>query len=87
MPADEPQFICPRRGDRFIAYPDEGPKGRLYVEVTRVARDGSWADIRVCNCYVMWTKRQQLPLPMVQPYPWTMADIDRQHEEWTALDA
>ena len=34
------------------------------VEVTRVARDGSWADVR-CTHPVdgTWTKRQQLPLP------------------------
>jgi hypothetical protein len=74
--------MTPKRGDRFIAYGDHKPSARLYLEVTRVAKDRTWADIRVCNCYVMWTKRQKLPLPESVPYNWTMDDIDRQLHEW-----
>ena len=35
------------------------------VEVLRVARDGSWADVRCVppNGEEPWTKRQKLPLP------------------------
>jgi hypothetical protein len=71
-----------KRGDRLIAYPDAAPKSRLFVEVTRVAKDGTWADIKVCNCFVMWTKRQRLPLPECVAYAWTMEDIDQQHAQW-----
>jgi hypothetical protein len=71
-----------KRGDRFVAYGDHAPQARYYVEVTRVARDGTWADIRVCNCYVMWTKRQKLPLPACEPYDWTQADLDAQDSGW-----
>jgi hypothetical protein len=82
-----PLLDSPKRGDRFVAYADRRPRDKLFVEVTRVARDGTWADIRVCNCFVMWTKRQPLPLPMVTPHPWTMADIDHQHAEWDSTEA
>jgi hypothetical protein len=34
------------------------------VVVMRVARDGSWADIRCDDGERQWTKRQPLPLPM-----------------------
>lgn len=36
----------------------------IAVEVRRVARDGSWADVRcVSPVDGTWTKRQQLPFP------------------------
>lgn len=43
-------------------------KGSVAVQVTRVASDGTWADI-VCQNYgdtgmgTMWTKRISLPFP------------------------
>lgn len=49
-----------KRGDRYIAYADEPHRRRLYIFVTRVAKDGRWADITVCNCFVKWAKRQKL---------------------------
>ncbi len=32
-------------------------------EILRVARDQSWADLRVCSGMETWTKRQPLPFP------------------------
>lgn len=53
--------------DRRMAYPH---KGDLFewqdhaVIVTRVAKDGTWADIRVHHPFgATWTKRQPLPIP------------------------
>lgn len=34
-----------KRGDMFIAFPVLRPAERLYGQVKRVARDGSWADV------------------------------------------
>ena len=49
-----------KRGDLLVAYPNERPCRRVYIYVTRVARDGSWADIQCGTWAVMWTKRQPL---------------------------
>ncbi len=77
-----------KRGDRFIAYADRRPAERLFVEVTRVARDGTWADIRVCTWAVMWTKRQPVLLggwpPESVPREWTMDDLDEQEADHMA---
>ena len=74
------------RGARLVAYPDAPARKRLYVEVIRMARDGTWADIRVCNCYVMWTKRQRLDgiggLPGCEWRSWDQHDIDEQDRLW-----
>lgn len=48
-----------KKGDLFIAYPDVRG-GRHLVAVTRVARDGTWADIRVMTYTSVWSKRQPL---------------------------
>lgn len=48
-----------RKGDHFDA-------GILAIEVLRVARNGSWADIRVRqerSAVATWTKRQPMPFP------------------------
>lgn len=71
-----------KRGDRFVAYPDAPPRQRLFGEVTRVARDGSWADVRVCTWAVMWTKRQPLPLPASEMRDWTQDDLDKGMADW-----
>lgn len=48
---------APRAGDRYIW-------SGLAVRVTRVAADGSWADIRVQpGSRAAWGKRQPLPFP------------------------
>jgi hypothetical protein len=35
----------------------------IRVLVTRVARDGTWADITAVSNLTVWTKRQPLPFP------------------------
>jgi hypothetical protein len=53
-----------KRGDRFVFRMPAVPDQPVRIEVTRVARDGSWADI-VCTppAGAPWRKRQQLPMP------------------------
>lgn len=46
----------PRVGQRYVW------RGVQY-SITRVARDGAWADIRCTDGFEWWTKRQPLPLP------------------------
>ena len=48
----------PQKGDRYASH-------TLVMEVTRVAKDGSWADIKVWQPHTgaSWTKRQPTPIP------------------------
>jgi hypothetical protein len=73
-----------KKGDRLVAYAAERPKSRVFIEVTRVARDGAWADIRCYTWAVMWTKRQPLPLDFVVPRDWGMADMEEQEADHIA---
>jgi hypothetical protein len=52
-----------QKGDRFI-WGDENHPAAVQVTITRVARDGSWADI-LCTTggATFWSKRQRLPFP------------------------
>lgn len=50
-----------KKGDQFIYDPD--PKRPLFIQVNRVARDGSWADVIVLNWAASWAKRQPTPIP------------------------
>lgn len=80
----EPPFRL-KRGDLFVAYPGHRFADRLFVEVTRTAKDGSWADIKVCTWAVMWTKRQPTPkgtLPDCVRREWNMADLAHQEADW-----
>lgn len=77
-----------RKGDRFVGYPDERPARRLYIEVTRVAKDGTWADIRVQTWAVMWTKRQPLTdgrLPACRDGQWDVRDLAVQEVDHMAM--
>jgi hypothetical protein len=38
----------------------------VHLVVTRVARDGSWADVQCRSGEHTWTKRQPLPLPAAE---------------------
>lgn len=76
------------KGMRFVAYPDLRPASRFYIEVTRVAKDGTWADIRVQTWAVMWTKRQPTndsELPASRPYEWTVHDLAKQEVDHMAM--
>lgn len=80
--------IRPLRGERFVAYADHRPAERLFIEITRAAADGSWADIKVCTWAVMWTKRQTLDErgmpPHSTPCRWTDADLVEQQTDHMA---
>jgi hypothetical protein len=49
------------KGHCFVWQTDRYPDP-VYCVVTRVARDGSWADLRCRGGSAAWTKRQPLPL-------------------------
>ena len=50
----------PAKGDRY----EFGRGPNVLCIVTRVARDGSWVDLRMIDPSREWTKRQRLPLPV-----------------------
>lgn len=62
-----------KRDDKYeFAMPGCAP---VLVKVTRVARDGSWADLWCTDGHRTWGKRQPLPLPEgLTPREWTTAD-------------
>lgn len=63
-----------KRGDRFI---DLSGQWSQFIEITRVARDGSWADIRWCNWACMTTGRIKLPLPeSALRRDWTLDEVE-----------
>lgn len=73
-----------QKGDRFVAFPGRRPAERLFLQVTRVAKDRTWADITVQTWAVQWRKRQDLQdgiPPMSVPYNWTRYDLDLQQED------
>lgn len=51
-----------RAGDRLVWRHNLWPVP-IHIEVTRVARDGTWADIDVTMCDAQWSRRTPLPLP------------------------
>jgi hypothetical protein len=73
-----------KKGDRFVQQGDA--RWPMFIEVTRVARAGSWCDIRCYTWAVMWTKRlpEGINGPMADPAStfylarrdWTMADVE-----------
>jgi hypothetical protein len=77
------------KGDRLVAFKDDRPCRRLYIEVTRVARDGTWADIRVSTWAVMWTKRQKLDARALPPHAdlcdWSLDDLIAQEDDHIAM--
>ena len=80
-----------KRGDLLVAYPDDRPCRRVYINVTRVARNESWADIQCRTWAVMWTKRQPLfdgafhANARTVPYQWDETDLavqETDHMAW-----
>lgn len=74
------------KGQRWMAYPGEPYPRRVFIEVQRVARDGSWADLFACTWAVAWRKRQPLkrgclPFP-AERFEWDRSDLSRQEMEW-----
>lgn len=65
----------PRRGDRYILPPP--PPRPMYVEVVRVAADGTWADLRIHWYGTPRSVRRPLPLPdLYTPSEWTDSDVE-----------
>lgn len=70
-----------KRGDRFVFRMPAVPDQPVQIAVTRVARDGAWADI-VCTPVEgkPWRKRQQLPMPehitRIDERPVWLLDVD-----------
>lgn len=72
----------------MVAYLDHRPSERLFITITRLGKDGTWADIKVCTWAVMWTKRQKLDgrglPPSADFYAWTLVDLLEQEEDHMA---
>jgi hypothetical protein len=68
-------MTTPVKGDRFVFPGEPWP---VFVEITRVARDGSWADSVARTWAVKWTKRQPLShiTAIWKRQDWTLADVD-----------
>lgn len=76
------------KGQRWRAYPNDRPARQVYISVTRVARDGTWADLVCCTWAALWHKRQplrlgHLPFP-AEPFDWAMSDLSAQEMDWEA---
>lgn len=69
----EKQPSTPKKGDLYVYDPD--PDKPLFIQVTRVAKDGSWADCNVLNWACCWTKRQPTPIPG-RRHDWTMDEVN-----------
>lgn len=79
-----------RKGDLFVAYADKRPANQVFIEVTRVAKDGTWADIIAQTWAVQWRKRQPLrdgTLPYAEKRYWSYPDIRLQQTDWERKSA
>lgn len=74
-----------KKGDLYVVYGERRPAERVFGEVTRVAKDGTWADFRWYTWAVMWTKRQPVPLPeSARERAWSQTDLDEQQSDHMA---
>lgn len=79
--------VRPVKGEEYIAYADRRPAERVFIRVTRVARDGSWADIVCMTWAVLWRKRQPLKdgtIPYAVCRPFYLCDLEEQEEDHMA---
>lgn len=74
----------PRRGDRYRL---NRPRGLVYIEVIRSARDGTWADLRYHTSRCTWSERRPLPLPArAVRCAWTDRDIRAPYRRIETVD-
>jgi hypothetical protein len=67
----------PERGDRYVWSHADRPAEPVFIQITRVARDGSWADLVCYTWAASWRKRQPLPLPArTERRAWGQDDLD-----------
>ena len=68
------------RGTQLVAYADRRPAERIYLIVTRKAKNGEWVDVTCHTWATMWTKR--MPIEAVEQtsvvQAWSMDDLDAQ---------
>ena len=77
-----------RRGDLYVAYSGNRPAERLFVSVTRVARDGTWVDLFIRTWAVGWAKRVRYPFPEFPRFvarAWDQRDLDEQETDHMAM--
>jgi len=55
----------------------------VFIIVTRVARDGSWADLRMFTWAVSWTRRMPMPMPKanIEFRKWDAEDLAKQADD------
>jgi len=68
---------------RTVRATENRPSERVFVEVTRVAKDGSWTDIRCFTWACSWAKRMRSwpPLWAVEA-TWSALDLQEQEWDW-----
>lgn len=77
-----------KKGDLYVAWPERRPAHRVFIEVKRVGKDGTWADIFCCTWATGWTKRQALQggeMPYAEARAWDFKDLFEQendHMDW-----
>lgn len=80
-PAHSAENVRPKKGDLWIANPENRPVERVYVEVTRVAKDGAWVDIRCFTWACSWAKRMT-SWPPLWAIEASWGTIDLTEQEW-----
>lgn len=73
----------PRKGDLWVGNLDNRPVERVFIEVTRVAKDESWVDIRCYTWACSWAKRMRCwPPTQTIERAWSNDDLDEQMFDW-----
>lgn len=75
-----------KKGDRFVAGPSLRLCERVFIEIQRVAKDGTWVDIVACTWAIMWRKRVplengKLPNTEMNQFEWDISDLNRQEAD------
>jgi hypothetical protein len=73
----------PSKGDLWVGNPDNRPVERVFIEVTRVAKDESWVDIRCYTWACSWAKRMRCwpPIQTIER-AWSSEDLAEQLFDW-----
>lgn len=76
------EIALPKRGEKYVAYDTWRPSCRVFITVTRVAKDGSWADCQMQTWATGWTKR----MPLFDGQFSDQADLTRRDWDWHDLN-
>ena len=72
----------PQKGEKYVCNASYPPSARVFVTVTRVAKDNAWADCRMETGWGSWSKRMPLidgefsDLADMTLRDWNVSDLD-----------